>query len=195
MAKWAVSSQRMRDHFGAKSTNWLAGYRNCQHRFQFHQSRLEPWNEVETSVTSGQMHTKENRVHVESIDKYECQWRSSKFWCKRVDLLRLMNNCQQQSCRYTHGSVLVVWKPLTLNKYCALWTEKSQILKTRTTNIAERENFGPLPLKCQWIIQATFYLNKHLTLTFVDFFKESTSIINSNISEIQLEVHTWKLFA
>ena len=29
-------------------------------------------------VTSGQMHTKENRMHVELIDDYECQWKSSK---------------------------------------------------------------------------------------------------------------------
>ena len=30
----AVSSQGMQDHFGAKSANWLAMYRNCQSCFQ-----------------------------------------------------------------------------------------------------------------------------------------------------------------
>ena len=40
----AVSSQGMQNHFRAKSANWLANYRTCQPRFQFHQ--VEPWNEV-----------------------------------------------------------------------------------------------------------------------------------------------------
>ena len=36
-ATWTVSSQGIQDHFGAKSANWLAGYRKCKPRFQFHQ--------------------------------------------------------------------------------------------------------------------------------------------------------------
>ena len=35
---WAVSSQGIRDHFGAKSANWLASCQNCQSRFQFHKT-------------------------------------------------------------------------------------------------------------------------------------------------------------
>ena len=38
-ATWAVSTQIMQDHFGAKGANWLVGYRNCQPRFQFHQTK------------------------------------------------------------------------------------------------------------------------------------------------------------
>ena len=42
-ATWAVSSQGMQDHFGAKFANWLAGYRNCQPHFQLiNPSRAEP---------------------------------------------------------------------------------------------------------------------------------------------------------
>ena len=32
-AMWAVSSQGMQDHFGAKSADWLAGYVDGQPRF------------------------------------------------------------------------------------------------------------------------------------------------------------------
>ena len=35
-----VSSQGLQDHFRAKSANWLAGYTDCQPRFQFPESRL-----------------------------------------------------------------------------------------------------------------------------------------------------------
>ena len=44
----AVSSQGMQDYFGVKSANWLAGYMDCQPRFQFPEPRLQPCNEVET---------------------------------------------------------------------------------------------------------------------------------------------------
>ena len=44
-----MSSQGMQDHFGAKSANWQAMYRNCQPRFQvLETSQAEPCNEVET---------------------------------------------------------------------------------------------------------------------------------------------------
>ena len=39
-ATWAASSQGMQDHLGAKSANWLAGYMNCQPRFQFPETKL-----------------------------------------------------------------------------------------------------------------------------------------------------------
>ena len=75
-------------------------------------------------VTSGQMHTKEKTLCMSNrFDEYECQWKSSKFWCKRVDLLSLINN-YQQSCRYTHGFVLVIWKPLTQLILCLVDREK-----------------------------------------------------------------------
>ena len=32
-ATWAVSSQGIQDDLGAKSTNWLAGYTDCQPHF------------------------------------------------------------------------------------------------------------------------------------------------------------------
>ena len=52
-----------------------------------------------------------------------------------------------------HGYVLVVWKPLTQS---ILWTGqgKAKFLKqeSRTWTVeGESENFGPLPLKYQWI--------------------------------------------
>ena len=43
---------------------------------------------------------------------------------------RLINNYQQQSSRYAHGYVLVVWKPLIQSTLC-LWTGKNQILKNK----------------------------------------------------------------
>ena len=66
-----VKSKGMQDHnFGAKSANWLAGYRNCQPRFQFHQAK--PGRILEFLVTSGQMHMKE-KLPACRIDEYECQ--------------------------------------------------------------------------------------------------------------------------
>ena len=52
-ATWAVSSQGMQDHFGAKSGNWLAGQLtigivNLVSNF-IRPSWVEPWNEVETA--------------------------------------------------------------------------------------------------------------------------------------------------
>ena len=35
IATWAVLSQGIQDHFGAKPAYGLAGYLNCQPRFQF----------------------------------------------------------------------------------------------------------------------------------------------------------------
>ena len=66
---------------------------------------------------------------------------------------------------------------------------KAKFLKQEArTWRAERDNFDPLPLKkCQWIRQATSIPINIVTLTIVDFFKSN---ISTNISEIQLEVHT-----
>ena len=57
---------------------------------------------------------------------------------------------------------------------------------------AERENFGPLPFEMPVDYTGIFFIpmNRIVTLTTVAFFKESTSNISSNISEIQLEVYT-----
>ena len=47
----------------------MAGYLNCQTRFQFHQTkRVEPWNEVARPVTSDQMHMMEKPC-VRRIDR------------------------------------------------------------------------------------------------------------------------------
>ena len=72
---WAVASQGMQDHFGAKSANWLVGWLSkFQSRFQFHQTKLgrTPGTRFRLAVTSGQMHTKEKPCACR-IDEYKCQ--------------------------------------------------------------------------------------------------------------------------
>ena len=71
----------------------------------------------------------------------------------RVDLLKLINNCQlwihewmRFGCVEPFNSINVV--PCGQGKATFLQQEP------RTWK-AERENFGPLPLKCQWIRQTT----------------------------------------
>ena len=50
----------MEGHFGTKSANWLAGYRNCQPRFQFHQAKpgriLEPGCDFQTPLEWSDTH-------------------------------------------------------------------------------------------------------------------------------------------
>ena len=84
-----------------------------------------------------------NHVYVESMS---ISVKASNFSFKRVDPLSLIDD-YQQNYKYTHGCVLVVGKPLKLNRQ-----GKAKFLKQKPlTWRAERENFGPLPLKCQWI--------------------------------------------
>ena len=71
---------------------------------------------------SGQMHTKENRVHVESTSTSVSEGPRS-VGCKRVDVLSLINNCKK-NCRHMHGSVFVVWKPLTQSVVCLVDRKK-----------------------------------------------------------------------
>ena len=98
-------------------TGWLAvGIVNLVCNF-IRQSPVEHWNEVETSCHgchSNQMHKKEKPCACRIDRRVRVSVKVLKFCCKRIDLLRLINNCQQQSCRYQHRCVLVVWKPLSL---------------------------------------------------------------------------------
>ena len=105
---------------------------------------------------------------------------------RRVDLLSLINNCHQ-NFRYTHG-----WMRFgrlkafnSINIYCALWTGKNQILKTRTTNMESgTRELWPFFFKMPMDETGNFFLPINIvTLTFVDFFKEPISSISSNISE------------
>ena len=70
----------MQDHFGAKSDNWLAGWLtnwlselSTSFPISSGQAGYNPGMRLRLPITSGQMHTKKNRVHVESIDEYEYQ--------------------------------------------------------------------------------------------------------------------------
>ena len=65
---------------------------------------------------------------------------------------------------------------------------KNQFLKTRTTDMESRtRELWPFAFKLPMDYTGNFFIPINIvTLAFVDFFKESTS----NISEMQLEVHT-----
>ena len=67
MATWAVSSEVVQDHFGAKSANWLA-VRTVDLVSNFiNSSRVEPWNEAENFLSRVVRCTqRKNHVDVES---------------------------------------------------------------------------------------------------------------------------------
>ena len=67
----------------------------------------------------------------------------------------LINNCQQ-SCRYTPGCVLIAVNIVSCGQGKAKFLKQEQ----RTWR-AECENFGSLPLKCQWIRLSTSLSNKY----------------------------------
>ena len=93
-------------------------------------------------------------MHVESINEYECQLRFSKFWCKRVDLLRLIN---VSSRTVDHACMRFGrFKAFNSINIVPCGQGKANFLKQeQRTWRAESENFGPLPLKYQWIRLAT----------------------------------------
>ena len=62
---------------------------------------------------------------------------------------------------------------------------KAKFLNKNQEHGAECENFGPLPIKMPIDQTGNFFIPINIvTLTYVDFFKESASNISSNVSEI-----------
>ena len=70
------------------------------------------------------MHMKEKPWACQIDRRVRVSVKVPKVGCKTVDLLRLINNCQQESSRYTHGCVLVVWKPSTQSILCLVDREE-----------------------------------------------------------------------
>ena len=122
-----MSSQGMQYHFGAKSANWLAGYRIVNLASNFlDPTWAEPWNEVETCCHEWSADATLNQRYSSKILKL--------FWCKRLTYGSLRNHSYtRMDSIWSFGNLafnLVVWKPyLQLDQFCGQKNFLAKILK------------------------------------------------------------------